>query len=129
MQLVGMLDSPYVRRVAVSLQLLGLPFEHRSVSVFSTFPQFQAINPVVKAPTLVCDDGEVLMESTLILDYAVALAVVADERGRLDHRVDGLELRKRAEDRDRTVLERQAQQLQRDRHAPHIGRILSLIHI
>jgi len=74
MQLVGMLDSPYVRRVAVSLQLLGLPFEHRSISVFRTFPQFQAINPVVKAPTLVCDDGEVLMESTLILDYAEALA-------------------------------------------------------
>ena len=53
MQLVGMLDSPYVRRVAISLRLLGLPFEHRSVSVFSTFEQFQAINPVVKAPTLV----------------------------------------------------------------------------
>lgn len=74
MQLIGMLDSPYVRRVAVSLQLLGLPFEHRPVSVFRTFDQFQAINPVVKAPTLVCDDGEVLMESTLILDYAEALA-------------------------------------------------------
>ena len=74
MQLIGMLDSPYVRRVAVSLQLLGLPFEHRSLSVFRTFDQFHAINPVVKAPTLVCDDGTVLMDSTLILDYAEALA-------------------------------------------------------
>lgn len=74
MQLIGMLDSPYVRRVAISLQLLGLPFEHRSISVFSTFAQFQRINPVVKAPTLVCDDGEVLMDSTLILEYAEALA-------------------------------------------------------
>jgi glutathione S-transferase len=69
-----MLDSPYVRRVAISLQLLGLRFEHQSLSVFSTFPQFQQINPVVKAPTLVCDDGEVLMDSTLILEYAEALA-------------------------------------------------------
>jgi glutathione S-transferase len=75
MQLIGMLDSPYVRRVAISLQLLDLRFEHRSVSVFSTFEQFQKINPVVKAPSLICDDGEVLMESTLILDYAEALAV------------------------------------------------------
>lgn len=75
MQLIGMLDSPYVRRVAVSLQLLGVPFEHRSISVFSTFAQFQQINPVVKAPSLVCDDGEVLMDSTLILEYAQALAV------------------------------------------------------
>jgi glutathione S-transferase len=69
-----MLDSPYVRRVAISLQLLGLRFEHRSISVFSTFAQFQQINPVVKAPSLVCDDGEVLMDSTLILEYAEALA-------------------------------------------------------
>jgi glutathione S-transferase len=74
MQLVGMLDSPYVRRVAVSLQLLGLRFEHRSLSVFRTFAEFQQVNPVVKAPSLVCDDGSVLMDSTLILDYAEALA-------------------------------------------------------
>jgi len=74
MKLIGMLDSPYVRRVAISLQLLGLRFEHQSVSVFRTFAQFEQINPVVKAPTLVCDDGEVLMDSTLILEYAQALA-------------------------------------------------------
>lgn len=74
MQLIGMLDSPYVRRVAISLQLFGLRFEHRSISVFRTFAQFQQINPVVKAPSLVCDDGEVLMDSTLILEYAEALA-------------------------------------------------------
>lgn len=74
MQLIGMLDSPYVRRVAISLQLLGLAFEHRSLSVFRTFDQFRAINPVVKAPTLLCDDGTVLMDSTLILDYAETLA-------------------------------------------------------
>ena len=73
MQLIGMLDSPYVRRVAISLRLLGLPFEHRSISVFRAFDEFRQINPVVKAPTLVCDDGEVLMDSTLILDYAQAL--------------------------------------------------------
>ncbi|CAN5677448.1 glutathione S-transferase [soil metagenome] len=74
MELIGMLDSPYVRRVAISLQLLQLPFRHRSLSVFSTFAQFQAINPVVKAPSLICDDGTVLMDSTLILEFAEALA-------------------------------------------------------
>lgn len=74
MQLIGMLDSPYVRRVAITLQLLDLPFEHRSISVFRAFEQFQAINPVVKAPSLVCDDGTVLMDSSLIIDYAEALA-------------------------------------------------------
>lgn len=74
MQLIGMLDSPYVRRVAIALQLLGLRFDHQPLSVFRTFDQFRAINPVVKAPTLVCDDGTVLMDSTLILQWAQSRA-------------------------------------------------------
>lgn len=74
MQLIGMLDSPYVRRVAISLQLLDIPFEHRSISVFSAFEQFRQINPVVKAPSLICADDSVLMDSSLILDYAQCLA-------------------------------------------------------
>ncbi|QFZ85336.1 glutathione S-transferase [Variovorax paradoxus] len=97
MQLVGMLDSPFVRRAAISLRLLGLDFEHRSISVFSTFEQFRAINPVVKAPTLVCDDGTVLMDSTLIIDHAQAVAgrslFPSDSVGRLrDLRLTGLAL-------------------------------------
>ncbi|MBV6827128.1 glutathione S-transferase [Pseudomonas sp. PD9R] len=74
MKLIGMLDSPYVRRVAISAKRLGIALEHESVSVFRHFEHFQEINPVVKAPTLVLDDGEVLMDSTLIIDYLEALA-------------------------------------------------------
>lgn len=74
MKLIGMLDSPYVRRVAISLDVMGIPFEHVALSVFSTFEAFCAINPAVKAPSLVLDDGTVLMESTLILDYFEALS-------------------------------------------------------
>ncbi|VVE88828.1 glutathione S-transferase [Pandoraea bronchicola] len=73
MQLIGMLDSPYVRRTAICLKLLGLQYEHRSLSVFRTFDEFAAINPVVKAPTLVTDGGTVLMDSTLILQYVETL--------------------------------------------------------
>jgi hypothetical protein len=47
----------------------GIPFTHRAVSVFRHLAEFQAINPVVKAPTLILDDGSTLMDSTLILDY------------------------------------------------------------
>src|SRR3954469_25119637 len=72
MKLIGMLDSPYVRRTAISLEVLGVPFEHEAVSVFSTFEKFKAINPVVKAPTFVCDDGELIMDSTLILQFIEA---------------------------------------------------------
>ncbi|MEN2393957.1 glutathione S-transferase [Pseudomonas halotolerans] len=74
MKLIGMLDSPYVRRVAISAKCLGIALEHESVSVFRHFEQFQGINPVVKAPTLVLDDGGVLMDSTLIIDYLETLA-------------------------------------------------------
>ncbi|WP_460136719.1 glutathione S-transferase [Pseudomonas sp. S1_E04] len=74
MKLVGMLDSPYVRRVAISLDLYGVDFVHDPLSVFRTFNEFAQINPVVKAPTLVLDDGTVLMDSSLILDYLEALA-------------------------------------------------------
>jgi len=74
MKLIGMLDSPYVRRVAISLQYLGLAFEHEAISVFRGIDRFRTVNPVVKAPTLVCDDGETLMDSTLILEYGEALA-------------------------------------------------------
>jgi glutathione S-transferase len=74
MQLIGMPDSPYVRRVAVTMKLMDIPFDHQEVSVFRHFERFAAINPVVKAPTLVCDDGTVLMDSTLICDYLEAMA-------------------------------------------------------
>ena len=74
MKLVGMLDSPYVRRVAISLDLYGVDFVHEPLSVFRSFTEFSRINPVVKAPTLVLDDGTVLMDSSLILDYLEALA-------------------------------------------------------
>ena len=70
MKLIGMLDSPYVRRTAISLEYLKIPFEHQALSVFTTFAQFQQINPVVKAPTLICDNGEVLMDSSLIIQFA-----------------------------------------------------------
>lgn len=72
MILIGMLDSPYVRRCAISMKKMGIAFEHRSVSVFRQVDEFRAVNPVVKAPTLVCDDGTILMDSTLILDYLEA---------------------------------------------------------
>ncbi|MFA6964578.1 glutathione S-transferase [Bosea sp. (in: a-proteobacteria)] len=69
MLLVGMLDSPYVRRAAVTGTLLGLDVEHRSVSVFRHMDEFRAINPLIKAPSLVADDGTVISESLLIIQH------------------------------------------------------------
>jgi len=69
MRLIGQLNSPYVRRTAIALRYLGIPFESEALSVFSDLERFSAINPLLKAPTFVCDDGTVLMDSTLIVDY------------------------------------------------------------
>lgn len=63
-----------MRRVAISLKRLENPFEHRSLSVFRNVDEFTQINPLVKAPTLVCGDGTVLVDYTLMLDYVEELA-------------------------------------------------------
>lgn len=68
-KLIGMMDSPYVRRVAISLELYGVEFESHPLLVFSSFDAFSRINPAVKAPTLLLDNGIRLMDSSLILAY------------------------------------------------------------
>ena len=69
MKIVGLLDSPFVRRTVITARMLGIPFEHQSLSVFRDFDAFHAINPLAKAPTLVLDDGELLVDSTHIIDW------------------------------------------------------------
>ncbi len=69
MQLVGYLDSPFVRRVAVSMRFLGVDYTHRELSIFRHYDEFRRLHPAVKVPTLVCDDDEVLIDSSLIIAY------------------------------------------------------------
>jgi glutathione S-transferase len=68
MKLIGILLSPFVRRVAVSLNLLKLPFEHKGVFVFKHLDTVRRYNPLVRIPVLVLDDGANLIESAAILD-------------------------------------------------------------
>ena len=128
MILIGMLDSPYVRRVAVSLKLMGLAFEHRPVSVFRNYDEFRVVNPVVKAPTLVCDDGTVLMDSTLILDYLETIAppgrrlMPAEPRARLEAlRIIGLALA--ATEKCVQILYERDNRPEEKRHAPWLARV------
>jgi len=69
MKLVGMFDSPYVRRVAVSLRLLDLPFEHLNWSIGRDQADIAVLNPLGQVPVLIAEDGAVLVESTAIVDY------------------------------------------------------------
>lgn len=74
MILIGQYDSPFVRRVAVALRLYGLAYEHRPWSTFGDAERIAAYNPLRRVPTLVLDDGEVLIDSVAILDHLDALA-------------------------------------------------------
>jgi glutathione S-transferase len=69
MILIGMFDSPFVRRVAVSMTLLGMKFEHRNWSVGKDFALIREFNPLGRVPTLIPPGGEALIESHAILDY------------------------------------------------------------
>jgi len=77
--LIGQYDSPFVRRVGIALTLYGLPFQHRPWSIFADADKIRPYNPLVRVPTLVLDDGEVLIESHSILDYLDSL-VPADRK-------------------------------------------------
>jgi glutathione S-transferase len=68
MRLIGILLSPFVRRVAVSLNILELPFEYEDVFVFGEPDTVRRHNPLVRIPILALDDGENLVESGAILD-------------------------------------------------------------
>jgi glutathione S-transferase len=69
MILIGMFDSPFVRRVAVSMNFLEIPFEHRNWSVGAEFELIRQFNPLGRVPVLVLPDGERLIDSAAILDY------------------------------------------------------------
>jgi len=71
--LIGQYDSPFVRRVAVTLLFYEVPFERRVLSVFTDFDEMLKINPLGKVPVLELDGGERLFDSRAILDYLDSL--------------------------------------------------------
>ena len=70
--LVGQYDSPFVRRVAVTLHLYGFDFDRRVLSVFDDFASVLTENPLGKVPMLRLTDGdgvaEPLFDSQIIVD-------------------------------------------------------------
>ena len=74
MILIGRYLSPYTRRVAVSMNALGMPFERRPLTAWHNLDDVRQVNPVGRIPALILDDGEVLFESSAILDHLDQLA-------------------------------------------------------
>jgi glutathione S-transferase len=69
MLLVGVNRSPFTRRVAITLNIYGLPFEQRELSGFGNRNDVRASNPLGRIPALVLDDGETLIDSSAIIDH------------------------------------------------------------
>lgn len=69
MILVGQYDSPFVRRVAVTLHHYHMPFARNTLSVFSDAKKMQAINPLIRIPSLTLESGETLIDSWAIIDH------------------------------------------------------------
>src|SRR4030095_12242372 len=69
MVLVGQYASPSWRRVAITLHHYGLAFTRNPISVFTDARAMAGINPLVRIPSLVLDDVEVLIDSGAIIEY------------------------------------------------------------
>ncbi|ESQ82437.1 hypothetical protein AEAC466_17615 [Asticcacaulis sp. AC466] len=69
MILIGQYDSPYVRRVGIALTVYGFAYEHRPWSTFGDANKILPFNPLMRVPTLILDNGAVVLESAYALDW------------------------------------------------------------
>jgi glutathione S-transferase len=69
MILIGQYDSPFTRRIGITMSVYDLTFEHRPWSVFGNSDELGAVNPLIRVPTLVLESGEALIETAAIIDY------------------------------------------------------------
>jgi maleylpyruvate isomerase len=61
-------------RVRIALNLKNIPYEEEFVHLskdggHNRRPEYQAVNPQMKVPSLVLDNGDVLIQSMAIIDY------------------------------------------------------------
>jgi len=69
MILVGQYDSPFVRRVAVTLHHYHMPFVRNPLSVFADKKAVQVMNPLLRVPILILENGEHVIDSNAIIDH------------------------------------------------------------
>jgi glutathione S-transferase len=79
MILIGQFDSPFTRRVGITLTLYDMAFEHRRWSIMGDADRLAEVNPLIRVPTLILDNGDVLIETSSIIDYLDSL-VPAEQR-------------------------------------------------
>jgi len=73
MILVGRYASPFVRRVAVTMQWIGMPYEQKVLSAAKDAEAIRPYNPMVKVPVLMLPNGELLIESAAIIETVLEM--------------------------------------------------------
>lgn len=74
MILIGRPGSPFVRRVASTLNHYGMKYESLPLSTATQAADIAKFNPLIRVPSLVLDDGEALIDSNCIIDFLDELA-------------------------------------------------------
>ncbi|MEM1397226.1 MAG: glutathione S-transferase family protein [Pseudomonadota bacterium] len=68
MILLGRNLSPFVRRVSLALDILGLSYDQRPLSTADDRAEILKYNPVGRVPVLIFDDGRTVIDSHAIFD-------------------------------------------------------------
>jgi len=69
MKLIGSLTSPYVRKVRIMLAEKGIDYEFTNDPPFNPDTRVAQVNPLGKVPALILEDGFILFDSRLIVEY------------------------------------------------------------
>jgi glutathione S-transferase len=76
MKLIGSLASPFVRKVRVVLAEKKLDYQFELENVWAADTAIQQVNPLGKVPSLVMEDGSVMIDSRVIAEYLDTLTPV-----------------------------------------------------
>ncbi len=76
MKLIGSLASPYVRKVRVVLAEKKLDYQFELENVWAPDTTIDKLNPLGKVPSLVMEDGNVMIDSRVMVEYLDTLTPV-----------------------------------------------------
>jgi len=77
MKLYGSLTSPYVRKVRILIREKNLACEFVVADAWAADSPIPALNPLGKVPVLALDNGDVLFDSPVIVEYLDSLKAPA----------------------------------------------------
>lgn len=76
MKLIGSLASPYVRKVRVVLAEKKLDYQFELENVWAPDTTIDKLNPLGKVPSLIMEDGNVMIDSRVMVEYLDTLTPV-----------------------------------------------------